>query len=460
MGAGAALLLVVAACSGAGQDDGARGGLDDAPPRRPPVTRACREARPPAVVDRDVRPVPDLGEPRARVAFQDPVFGTCVVRVTDRRIDVEADDRSGGLKNEYAKAQSFNADGSRILVRGTEGTWYLYDAESLKPLGRARFEGIDPRWDPNDADILYYVDGPKLMAYDIVKRKKSLRHDFATDFPGEKLAAVWTKYEGGPSADGRLWGLMAEDEDWMAVAFLIYDLRQDRIVARRSLAGLPEAQRDVEDVTISPNGDHFLAYYANLCEGADRGSDERPCGLMIYDRDLGNGWSTPHTVGHNDVAYAADGGQVLVHQDTETDHIAMIDLATREATDLVAVDFGHSAVGMHVSGKAYHRPGWALVSTYNGARPSATWMDDSVFAIELKAGGRVVRLAHTRSRFDEKLEERTGEKDYWAEPHASIDVDFTRVLFTTNWGRSGTDEVDMYLIQLPLDWPAALRAPS
>ena len=37
-------------------------------------------------------------------------------------------------------------------------------------------------------------------------------------------------------------------------------------------------------------------------------------------------------------------------------------------------------------------------------------------------------------------------------PHASENVDFTRVLFTSNWGRSGTEEVDMYMLELPPDW--------
>jgi hypothetical protein len=44
------------------------------------------------------------------------------------------------------------------------------------------------------------------------------------------------------------------------------------------------------------------------------------------------------------------------------------------------------------------------------------------------------------------------EHDYWAEPQASASADFTRVVFTTNWGRSGTDEVEMMLIALPVGW--------
>jgi hypothetical protein len=74
-------------------------------------------------------------------------------------------------------------------------------------------------------------------------------------------------------------------------------------------------------------------------------------------------------------------------------------------------------------------------------------MDDQVFAVELRAGGGVVRLAHTHSLVDPDQEH-----DYWAEPHATVNRDFSRILFTTNWGRSGSEDVDMYLIELPAGW--------
>lgn len=73
--------------------------------------------------------------------------------------------------------------------------------------------------------------------------------------------------------------------------------------------------------------------------------------------------------------------------------------------------------------------------------------------MELKPNGRVVRLAHTCSVVDERQEH-----DYWAEPHATANRDLTRVLFTTNWGRSGTDQVEMFQILVPPE--AFARAPS
>jgi hypothetical protein len=62
-----------------------------------------------------------------------------------------------------------------------------------------------------------------------------------------------------------------------------------------------------------------------------------------------------------------------------------------------------------------------------------------------------VRLAHTHSLVDPNQEH-----DYWAEPQASANRDLSRILFTTNWGRSGTEGVEMYLIELPAGWSATL----
>jgi hypothetical protein len=183
------------------------------------------------------------------------------------------------------------------------------------------------------------------------------------------------------------------------------------------------------------------------------GTEANPCGLMVWNRSLQNGRGLLRICGHGDLALDAAGREVLVYQDIDTDNISMLDIASGAVTPLRPIDFSHTAIGLHFSGRALNRRGWAVVSTYNGGYPtSQTWMDDQVFLIELKAGGRVARLAHTHSRYSEDIEQ-----DYWAEPHASANLDLTRIVFTTNWGRSGTEEVEMYVIDLPSDWPQRLN---
>ncbi|MBP7866989.1 MAG: hypothetical protein KA419_13690 [Acidobacteria bacterium] len=405
----------------------------------------CEDPQPPVVTDLAVYPAPALPEPAPRAPFRDPVFGFCTVRVTDRAADLDAGDTAGGLKNEYSRVQSFNADESRILVRTTAGTWYLYDARTLRRVKRVELPGVDPRWDAADPDVLYSCEGTCLNRLNVRTGQVSLVHDFAADFAGQDVQTVWTRYEGSPSRDGRYWGLMAENGNWEAVALLVYDRQADAVTAVRSLP----AGFDADNVSISPLGNYVVAYLEPDCPGGQTGTYASPCGFMVYNRALTQGSGPIPVAGHGDFALDAQGREVFVYQDTRTDHLAMLDLGTGAVTDLHPIDFSHTPLGFHVSGRAFDRPGWVVVSTSSGGYPTAfTWMDDVVFAMELAAGGRVVRLAHTRSRVDPAQEH-----DYWAEPQASVNRNFTRVLFTTNWGRSGTDQVEMFLLELPEDWP-------
>jgi hypothetical protein len=292
--------------------------------------------------------------------------------------------------------------------------------------------------------VLYDLSETRLRSINVRSGEERTVHDFAADLPGTSLAAVWTRYEGTPSYDTRYWGLMAEDQDFLTVAYLIYDLQADQVIALRETPDRPE----VDTVTISPLGNYFLAYDDEYCEAGQLGTDADSCGLMVYDRNLQSGRGLLRIVGHSDPALDADGREVLIYQDIDTDHIAMLDLESGAITNLFPIDFSGSPLGLHFSGRASRAPGWALISTYSGCHPQdCTWMDDAVFAVELREGGRAVRLAHTHSLVDESQEH-----DYWAEPQASASPDFTRVLFTTNWGRSGTDQVEMFLIALPEGW--------
>ncbi|MGD1004596.1 MAG: hypothetical protein ABR887_04175 [Methanoregulaceae archaeon] len=407
-----------------------------------PIT--CPGNQPAFITDKNVYQTPEIAEPAPRVPFRDPVFGTCIVRVTDRTKDISPDDNSKGLKNEYSRIESFNADGSRIIVRGTAATWYLYDAQTLEKIAKIPI-GMDPRWDPFNPNLIYYIAGPVLISYNTLTQEQKVIHDFTTDFPNDKLTFVWTRYEGGPSRDGRYWGLMVEDETYHTIAILTYDQQIDKIIARRDLKGVPNA--DADSVIISPLGTYVVAQN-DYCERGTLGTYDKPCGLMVYDRDLQHARGILRIIGHSDFAFDAEGREIMIYQDIDTDYISIVDLGTGKITPLEPIDFSHTAIGLHFSGLAFDRPGWALVSTHNGGHPTAyTWMDDDIFALELKPQGRIVRLAHTHSLVSSGVEH-----DYWAEPQANVNRDFTRVLFTTNWGRSGTDEVEMYMIELPKNW--------
>jgi len=206
----------------------------------------------------------------------------------------------------------------------------------------------------------------------------------------------------------------------------------------------------------------FVTSFDHYCQQGHLGNDAHPCGVMVYDRDLTNGRGLLRIIGHYDLALQAEpqdealdrqGREVMIYHDIDSDYISMLDLTSGAVTPLWEIDFSYTAIGLHFSGRAFDRPGWGVVSTHDDDVATHTWMDDQIFLVELKPGGRVVRLAHTHSLVDES---QPVEYYYWAEPRASANPDLTRALFTTNWGRFDTGDVEVFMIALPSDWPERL----
>lgn len=402
----------------------------------------CGEPHPAFIRDLVTRQDEKIDEPEPHVPFRDSIYGGCIVRVTDRKHDLAPDDQSKGLKNEYSRVQAFNADGSMIMVRSLDANYYAYDANTLEVLGRLPSMN-DPRWSNLNPNLIYYIGDLTLMSYDLSRGEHQLIHDFSHDFSGQNIAAVWTRWEGNQSLDDRYWALMAEDQDWMTVAFIVYDLNSDQIFSRRDI----QPPADVDSVTISPFGNYFLAQF-EFCDHGSMGSEDRPCGLMVYDQDLQNGRGLLRNVGHSDMALDANSHEIFFYQDQDTDHVAILDLATGKISNLFPLDFAHcDGCGMHFSGLGYQLPGWGLITYFDGDPITHMWMDDHIFAVELKPDGQVVRFAQHHSLVDPDQDH-----DYWAEPHASVNRDFSRIVFTSNMGRSGTGEVEMYMIVLPENW--------
>lgn len=83
-------------------------------------------------------------------------------------------------------------------------------------------------------------------------------------------------------------------------------------------------------------------------------------------------------------------------------------------------------------------PGWVVVSTY-GDDGGTQWLHKKVLAVELTTSPRIYNLAFTRAV----------DNGYWTEPQATVNRDFTRVLFNSNWGVDSDTDVDAYMIELP-----------
>jgi len=158
------------------------------------VPIACDQSYYPFETDFEVRQTPPLNEPDPRDPFQDPVFGTCIVRVTDRHADLSPEDPSAGIKNEYSRVQAFNADGRYLLARSVEAYWYLYDANTLQPLALLPLE-VEPRWSSSDPDLIYYLSETGLMSLDIQSGVATRLHDLL-GFDGGRPGLVGRRFPG------------------------------------------------------------------------------------------------------------------------------------------------------------------------------------------------------------------------------------------------------------------------
>ena len=380
---------------------------------------------------------PTSARPPKGLVFRDPAFQTCVVRATNHAVEPP----SGFARNDYSRRQAFNVDNSRFLVYAYDGSWHLYDANTLTHLRVLDFLAGDaePQWHPVDPNLLYYVPtngGMTLRRLNVETNQSTTVADFTGKLPWSSVAHVWTKSEGSASADGRYWCFMAETSSFGIRGVFTYDLQTQTVLGTRTLSSRPD------HLSMSPSGRHCVISGGDVSDAT-----------VAWDRTFSTSRVVHHGGEHSDLALGTDGSDYYVAVDYQSDggDLYMINLGTGERTVLFSTYIDRTATAYHISGKAFSRPGWVLMSTY--ARTGAEkWLHERVMAVQLKANPRIINLAHHHSKYN----------GYWTEPHASVSRDFTHVLFTSNWGSTSNLDVDAFMLRLPdriLDVPGALELP-
>lgn len=392
-------------------------------------------------------PMAALGKPAKGVAVHEPNFHTCLVRATSHATEPP----TTFARNDYSRRQAFNANNTYFIVYSYDGSWHLYNADTLAhvrvltPLAG----DAEAQWHPTDPNTLYYVPlngGTKLLKVDVRTNASSTVVDFVGRLPSwaSNAAHIWTHSEGSPSADGRYWGFMVEDSSFNTLGYVVWDLQQNQLVGSRQVSN------DHDNVSMSASGRWFIA----------SGN-----GVWAWSRDFTTKKKLDNTGGiHSDLALSPSGQDYFVSVDYESDNgdVYFTNLDTCPSvpasattapvcprTVLFSMYPDHSWATMHFSGKAFSKPGWVLISTYDSGSNVGLvpWYTDKVMAIELKASPRIHVLAYTR-----RVRSTSGnvnDANYWTEPHASVNRDFTRILFNSNWGNTAGADVDAYMIQLP-----------
>ena len=382
---------------------------------------------------RDISEIPRVEKPGKSTSFIDPTFGTCIARVTDHSQEPPVN----FARAEYSRRQAFNANNTYVAALAEDGHWHLYNANSnqYEKLLEGPASDAELQWDPINPDLLYFMDlngGMKIYELDIRTNSRSVLADFEHRLPWSSASRVWTKSEGTFSADGRYWGMQVETADFQPLGLMVWDRKTDRIVGTWDFAAKGVGRPD--HTSMSPSGDYIVASW-----------DGNEFGTTAFIRDFSKQIKLHHKSEHSDIALLENGHDAYVSVDYQSNggEVFMVEIQTNTRTPLFDTYIDGSATALHFSGKAYKKPGWVLVSTYGGVTRNSehVWLHDKVFALELKRNPNILGIAHHHSLA----------RGYWTEPHATVNQDFTRVAFNSNWNVDSETDVDLYQVVLPED---------
>ena len=400
--------------------------------------------------------LPDNARPPFLSSTQDPVYGSCVVRVTDNAAHPEAP----AERNDYSRRQAFNANDTYFLLAARDGHWHLHDAATgrfirvLNNLTGAtdRLAGdAEPQWHPTDPDLLYFLprDGIGMQIYqlDLRTNQVSVVADMGPQiqqhWPDASVAS--TRSEGSPSADGRYWCFMAramvDNGSWPMRGVFTWDLQEQRIIGTLSQDGTPD------HVSMSPSGKYCVVSHTPATGPGTR--SYRRDFQAPYSTSTPDAWLQLHTTSeHSDIALDPQGHDTYVSVDYQSNggDVFMQDLETGQRTPLFSTYPGRTATALHISGKAYNRPGWVLVSTYaeHPADDSSVqglhderrqWLHRKLFAVSLTKNPDIRSIAYANSDAFQ----------YEAEPQATVNRNFTRMLFNSTWNGSSMADQEVFL---------------
>jgi hypothetical protein len=392
-------------------------------------------------------PTASLPRPALNVPFTGEHYGLTVTRVTDAS-QVTDRDIPTRVRHEYSRRPAFNTDSTRVLEDSSNGWFRLYKANTngtfsfLKTLSLG--DNQEPNWSPTDPNKLYFFEGYgtglTISTYNIATDQKAVLRDLNSRvkalFP--KATGMWTKGEGRPSNDGKVWCVevghtVQPGSNFVADGIVSYNLVTDKILGHMSVTESPD------HISTSPNGDYCVPSWG------------LPLGTRAYKTDFSSYTQLEDRTEHSDLAVTKGGDQVYVYSaydGPDAGKVMMVRLSDGQKTPLFEL-YGpnHSAVAMHISGTSRTKPGYVVVSLEGcsenygavSCNPATQWFNQKVVAVELAANPKIYNLAHAHG----------GAAGYFGEATAVANPDLTKVLFASTWGSTDDTKSHDYLIQVP-----------
>jgi len=345
---------------------------------------------------------------------------------------------------DYSKAPAWNADGTRLLLYSNNGFWHLLDGNSyayIEELGHNvwNYDGQDsePRWSHTDPNIIYYVSGMNFYQYNIQTHTGTVVHNFiSSELGGVTCTNIHNGDEGNPDDSDRYWAFECIDNNsnYAQQRVFIYDRTTDSVIAQKGfgaggMCGAGACPTSTNWVGISHTGNYFLVNWNN--DSNDGNLTVRGTGQEAFDLNLNYISKSSEKNWHGDVVQLADGTEVYVgtaHLSDTNGYNAVRAIRLSDGVVVTSCMIPPGINGYHISGRSKVKS-WVLISTYD---QNGLGLGSGMFASEIIAMNmdtcQVRRIAHDQSFRG---------ADYFAEPHAIMNSDFTKVVWGSNWRVEG-----------------------
>lgn len=396
-------------------------------------------------------PIPNEPKPVKGMIYQDPIFHSNIVRITDALTDTGKNYCQPG----YPKHDIENADGTKLIIQSYKWPgWHLWNANppynKIKDLPAQLVDSKDPdvRWDTTDPNILYSTFWGSFLKYNIQTGEITILYNFKKDFPDKNIALAYTAEEGDASSDRRYWAFKIRcynpnhSPTWWDTAYVVFDKDYYSRDNGKIISILNEGNPlwlTAGFISMSPSGKYVWIGDTHYVYPRDF-SSVRPLGCS----------------GHADIGISAEGREVLVCGKRRYENFKdmgtwtmMVDIETGHQTWLTPMAKGGGMY--HISANSIEKPGWAVISVYGPTAPAipTAWDEHTIYMIELTTRKypppRIWRVAHTH----------TVRKGYSDDPFAKINTKGTKIWFGSGWGQSIQDpgaQYDVYQINLPPTW--------
>jgi hypothetical protein len=380
-------------------------------------------------------PNPAQAEPAFGDSYVDPAYGLTIRKMADAT-------GTRFNRNIYSRIQPENSDSTLFLTYHGNAEYRIYDRQTLAlvrslPSLSAQNE---IQWHPSNPRLVRFTEGGnsfdgtlrfmELNINDPIGTDGTVLVDLTGRLPWPDVDAaqgggsgfIADGAEGSPSRDGNLyaWAVLNRFENLAGMVSV--DISTDTILGTLDAADWAQFG-DLDHVSMTPSGNAIVAAF-------DFAS-------IAYDIDFSNPRILHEGTEHSDIAINAQGRDTFVIINFDTGDLMMVDIETAQRTNLFNIFQEDTDTSLHVSGKAFDKPGWVVVSSYF-CRAQPGWACNKVIVVELAANPRILNLAHTYN---------CGQ-DFWTEPHAVPSRDLRRVYYNSDWGSCGID-AEMMMIDVP-----------